>query len=99
VGAPYEENGVVYVYHGSTDGIKQMPAQIIQAKVIDQRIKGFGISLSKGVDIDGNHYNGKYCHACWVNDNNLAVRSSVVSCTEFCITGNVQSEQAELTCS
>jgi hypothetical protein len=58
VGAPYEENGVVYVYHGSADGIKHTPAQIIQAEYIDERIKGFGIGLSKGVDIDGNHYNG-----------------------------------------
>jgi integrin alpha 7 len=58
VGAPYEENGVVYVYHGSADGIKYKPTQIIQAEKIDERLKAFGISLSKGVDIDGNHYNG-----------------------------------------
>jgi hypothetical protein len=58
VGAPYEGNGVVYIYHGSVDGLKHEPAQIIRAEDIDQRIKGFGISLSKGVDVDGNHYNG-----------------------------------------
>ncbi|XP_023711534.1 integrin alpha-9 isoform X2 [Cryptotermes secundus] len=57
VGAPYEGNGVVYIYHGSVDGIKYEPAQIIQAENIDPQIKGFGISLSKGADVDGNHYN------------------------------------------
>jgi hypothetical protein len=58
VGAPYEGNGTVYIYHGSVDGVKHEPTQIIRAENIDPRIKGFGISLSKGVDIDGNHYNG-----------------------------------------
>jgi hypothetical protein len=58
VGAPYEGNGVVYIYHGSVDGIKHEPTQIIRAEDIDPRIKGFGISLSKGVDVDGNNYNG-----------------------------------------
>lgn len=77
VGAPYEENGVVYVYHGSAEGIKHKPAQIIQAVTIDQQIKGFGIGLSKGVDIDGNHYNGRCWHACWVNDDKVEVRSVV----------------------
>jgi integrin alpha 7 len=58
VGAPYEGNGAVYIYHGSVDGIKHEPSQIIRAENIDPRIKGFGISLSKGADVDGNHYNG-----------------------------------------
>jgi len=49
----------VYVYHGSAEGIKHKPTQIIQAEKIDPRIKGFGIGLSKGVDIDENHYNGR----------------------------------------
>jgi hypothetical protein len=59
VGAPYEGNGAVYIYHGSVDGIKYEPAQIIRAENIDPHIKGFGISLSKGADVDGNHYNGR----------------------------------------
>jgi hypothetical protein len=52
----------VYVYHGCLEGVKYRPAQIIQAESIDPQIKGFGISLSKGVDVDGNHYKGKYIH-------------------------------------
>jgi hypothetical protein len=31
--------------------------------------------LSKGVDIDENHYNGTCWHACWVNDDKVEVRS------------------------
>jgi hypothetical protein len=58
VGAPYEGSGVVYIYHGSVDGVKHEPKQIIRAENIDSGIKGFGISLSKGADIDGNHYKG-----------------------------------------
>lgn len=77
VGAPYEENGVVYIYHGSAEGIKHKPAQIIKAETIDQRIKGFGIGLSKGVDIDGNHYNGRYWGASWVNDDKVEVKKWV----------------------
>jgi hypothetical protein len=64
VGAPYEGNGVVYIYHGNVDGIKHKAAQVLQAEDIDVRIKGFGISLSKGVDIDGNQYNGMYTDEC-----------------------------------
>ena len=68
MGAPYEQNGVVYIYHGCADGIKHKPVQIVQAENIDPRIKGFGISLSKGLDIDENHYNGMCLHACRVNE-------------------------------
>jgi hypothetical protein len=71
VGAPYEQNGVVYIYHGSADGIKHKSAQIIQAENIDPQIKGFGISLSKGVDIDENHYNGTCLHACRLSDDEV----------------------------
>jgi hypothetical protein len=58
VGAPYEGAGAVYIYHGDKMGIVFDPAQKILAENIDSRLKGFGISLSNGVDVDGNHYNG-----------------------------------------
>jgi hypothetical protein len=58
VGAPYEGAGAVYIYHGDKTGIVFDPVQKILAENIDSRLRGFGISLSNGVDVDGNHYNG-----------------------------------------
>jgi hypothetical protein len=60
VGAPYEGAGAVYIYHGDKSGIHFDPVQKILAEDIDPRLKGFGISLSNGVDVDGNHYNGMF---------------------------------------
>ncbi|KDR08411.1 Integrin alpha-PS3 [Zootermopsis nevadensis] len=57
VGAPYEGNGVVFIYHGDKSGIIFEPVQKIFAEKIDPGLNGFGISLSGGVDVDGNHYN------------------------------------------
>lgn len=71
MGAPYEENGVVYIYHGNADGIKHRAAQVIRGENIDPQIKGFGISLSKGLDIDENHYNGTCLRSLWVNNDKI----------------------------
>lgn len=60
VGAPYEDKGAVYIYHGDKTGILFEPVQRILAESIDPRLKGFGISFSNGADIDGNHYNGNF---------------------------------------
>ncbi|PNF29696.1 hypothetical protein B7P43_G13069, partial [Cryptotermes secundus] len=57
VGAPFEGAGAVYIYHGDKTGIVFDPVQKILAENIDSRLSGFGISLSNGVDVDGNHYN------------------------------------------
>lgn len=58
VGAPYEENGCVYIYHGSSEGVLEKPSQILNAKSFpDARyLSTFGFSLSGGVDLDGNLY-------------------------------------------
>lgn len=57
IGAPYEdENGVVYIYHGRTNGIHRTYAQRISGKDIRSSIAGFGISISRGLDIDNNTY-------------------------------------------
>lgn len=52
VGAPYDGNGTVYIYHGSKGGILR-PTQNIYAP---SGTRGFGISISKAVDIDSNEY-------------------------------------------
>nr|CAD7400841.1 unnamed protein product [Timema cristinae] len=59
VGAPYENSGrgVIYIYNGKPTGINPKHSQRIAASQIDDAIFGFGISISKGLDIDGNHYN------------------------------------------
>jgi hypothetical protein len=60
VGAPYEDDsrGAVYIYHGRKTGINTKFAQRITAREINLLIRGFGISISKGTDIDGNFYTG-----------------------------------------
>uniref|UniRef100_T1JAX2 NADP-dependent oxidoreductase domain-containing protein n=1 Tax=Strigamia maritima TaxID=126957 RepID=T1JAX2_STRMM len=55
IGAPYEgSGGAVYLYRGSENGLIQ--SQKIVAAEIDQSLRGFGISISKGLDIDKNFY-------------------------------------------
>ncbi|XP_034549203.1 integrin alpha-6 isoform X2 [Notolabrus celidotus] len=56
VGAPYEEGGAgkVYIYHGSAQGIKTIPAQILSGK--QHNMKLFGYSLAGDMDLDSNSY-------------------------------------------
>lgn len=56
VGAPYEGRGAVYIYHGTSEGLKKDYAQRIGAEEINPLISGFGISISRGLDIDDNFY-------------------------------------------
>lgn len=59
VGAPYEDDGVVYIYLGSKDGLVSKPSQIISATdlgLLSSPIKTFGSSLSGGIDLDNNTY-------------------------------------------
>uniref|UniRef100_A0A8C5N733 Integrin alpha-6-like n=1 Tax=Gouania willdenowi TaxID=441366 RepID=A0A8C5N733_GOUWI len=52
VGAPHDDaaNGKVYIYHGSSQGIRTSPAQV------DHNIQFFGYSLAGNMDVDGNSY-------------------------------------------
>ncbi|XP_017140366.1 integrin alpha-PS1 isoform X2 [Drosophila miranda] len=62
VGAPYEGQGVVYIYLGSQQGLNDKPAQRIQASELGatvphgQPIRTFGISIAGNTDLDGNSY-------------------------------------------
>lgn len=59
IGAPYENNGVVYIYLGNKNGIATKPSQVITSSdlgLISKPIKSFGSSLSGGIDFDGNAY-------------------------------------------
>ncbi|XP_055379553.1 integrin alpha-PS3-like [Condylostylus longicornis] len=59
VGAPYIENGKVFIYHGSAEGINSRPTQIIEAPLFEatSRPNYFGYAISGGVDIDRNGVN------------------------------------------
>lgn len=61
ISAPYEkQTGVVYIYLGNNEGITRKFSQRIQPEDFHPKvtIRGFGISLSKGIDVDHNSYNG-----------------------------------------
>ncbi|XP_048390043.1 integrin alpha-6-like isoform X2 [Stegostoma tigrinum] len=54
IGAPYEENGKVYIYHGSHSGINTEPSQILDGN--DFGVPLFGYSLAGNLDLDENKY-------------------------------------------
>ena len=56
ISAPFERNGVVYIYLGSHTGLSSKPSQILHAPTSDASTM-FGHSISRGVDIDNNNYN------------------------------------------
>ncbi|XP_046403622.1 integrin alpha-9-like [Ischnura elegans] len=59
VGAPFENSGsgAVYIYHGRENGLNAKFSQRITAQDIGSSLKGFGMSITKGSDIDANQYN------------------------------------------
>ncbi|XP_006010755.1 integrin alpha-6 isoform X2 [Latimeria chalumnae] len=54
VGAPYDDNGKVYIYNGLSTGINTRPAQVLTGK--GHNIQFFGYSLAGNMDLDGNTY-------------------------------------------
>ena len=59
VGAPYEGNGTVYIFHGGPDGLRSEPSQRIyadQLPSVGRQLRTFGHTLSAGVDMDLNGY-------------------------------------------
>ena len=55
IGAPFENNGVVYIHLGGSKGLSLTPSQRLIAP--ESSSNGmFGHALSRGVDIDGNGY-------------------------------------------
>uniref|UniRef100_A0A182QXJ7 Integrin alpha second immunoglobulin-like domain-containing protein n=1 Tax=Anopheles farauti TaxID=69004 RepID=A0A182QXJ7_9DIPT len=62
IGAPFEGDGVVYIFLGSANGVQSRPSQRLapasaQSSVPSKQPLMFGHALSRGVDIDGNGYN------------------------------------------
>ncbi|CAG9864249.1 unnamed protein product [Phyllotreta striolata] len=58
VGAPYENGrtGCVYIFKGTNEGLQTNPVQKIIGKDIMPDLLGFGITISKAVDMDYNGY-------------------------------------------
>ena len=57
VGAPYEGRGAVYLYQGSSQGLRTKPSQVIHAEdVPGAPLNTFGYSLSGGLDMDLNNH-------------------------------------------
>nr|XP_030722592.1 integrin alpha-7 isoform X3 [Globicephala melas] len=54
VGAPFDGDGKVFIYHGSSLGLVVKPSQVLEGEAVG--IKSFGYSLSGGLDVDGNRY-------------------------------------------
>ncbi|XP_013376422.1 PREDICTED: integrin alpha-7 isoform X4 [Chinchilla lanigera] len=54
VGAPFDGDGKVFIYHGSSLGVVIKPSQVLEGEAVG--LKTFGYSLSGGLDVDGNHY-------------------------------------------
>uniref|UniRef100_A0A182SV92 Integrin alpha second immunoglobulin-like domain-containing protein n=1 Tax=Anopheles maculatus TaxID=74869 RepID=A0A182SV92_9DIPT len=61
IGAPFEDDGAVYIFLGSANGIQTRPSQRLvpsstQLQKLSRQPHMFGHALSRGVDIDGNGY-------------------------------------------
>uniref|UniRef100_A0A452ULY2 Integrin alpha-7 n=1 Tax=Ursus maritimus TaxID=29073 RepID=A0A452ULY2_URSMA len=54
VGAPFDGDGKVFIYHGSSLGVVIKPSQVLEGEAVG--MKSFGYSLSGGLDVDGNRY-------------------------------------------
>ncbi|KAK3883405.1 hypothetical protein Pcinc_012280 [Petrolisthes cinctipes] len=58
VGAPFEESGAVYIFLGSAGGLRTTHSQRLVPEHFTgtPAMKGFGMALSRGIDVDDNAY-------------------------------------------
>ncbi|XP_053686603.1 integrin alpha-PS4-like [Sabethes cyaneus] len=57
IGAPFDGDGAVYIFHGSPNGLQRKPGQILKPSDSQSFSPMFGASISKGLDVDNNAYN------------------------------------------
>ncbi|KAF4526341.1 hypothetical protein B566_EDAN014649 [Ephemera danica] len=55
IGAPFEDKGVVYLYRGASGGLSTVTTRIAASEYFPN-LSGFGFSISRGQDVDGNRY-------------------------------------------
>ncbi|XP_076068124.1 integrin alpha-8-like [Oratosquilla oratoria] len=77
VGAPYEQGGTVYVFHGLEHGLSIKPSQVIHATDFTLEHTGFGFSLGGGVDVDGNKHLDIVVGS-WKSDTAVLIKSTSV---------------------
>lgn len=68
VGAPYFNDGAgaLFIYYGDdTDGLKTV-YKLLLAESFENGLRGFGISVSGGVDVDGNSVPGECLEPAWL---------------------------------
>ncbi|XP_062544041.1 integrin alpha-PS5-like isoform X1 [Armigeres subalbatus] len=56
VGSPFEGNGAVYIFHGSSTGLLPKPSQVLKSPTSTTVQSMFGAAIAKAVDIDANKY-------------------------------------------
>ncbi|XP_057369878.1 integrin alpha-PS2-like isoform X1 [Daphnia carinata] len=99
VGAPYdgpEERGAVYIYHGSSKGIRTKATQVVYAEEVSSELSTFGFSLAGGMDLDGNEYPDILAGA-YNSDRVIFLRSRpVVYLNTVDISYDVESKQIDL---
>ena len=64
VGAPWEGDGAVYIFLGSPDGLKEKFSQRLSPENFTPGVRGFGMAISRGIDIDNNGYPGMWIVSC-----------------------------------
>ncbi|XP_065080456.1 integrin alpha-PS5-like [Ochlerotatus camptorhynchus] len=57
VGAPFEGNGAIYIFHGGPTGIEVKPSQILRYPSQFPGLSMFGAAIAKAVDVDENGFN------------------------------------------
>ncbi|KAJ9582384.1 hypothetical protein L9F63_003277, partial [Diploptera punctata] len=94
VAAPYANNntGVVYIYNGDSRGLTL--SQEIHGNQVHPELKGFGISISRGVDIDNNGYPDVAVGA-YLSDQAVILRAQPVVCMSTNVTANVSELQKD----
>lgn len=104
VGAPWDDNGAVYIFLGSSSGLKPHYSQRLSPEDFTPDLKGFGMSVSRGTDIDNNGYPdlaiGSFLsgHALVVKSRPVAVLSGTVTSNQSSVTWEGEAPLTLTTC-
>ncbi|XP_030760610.1 integrin alpha-PS5-like isoform X2 [Sitophilus oryzae] len=90
ISAPYEGNGAVYIYRGSPTDLKFSQRITPSQFNIGDSIKGFGLGLSRGNDIDQNGHNDIAIGA-YKTEQVFIIRSRNIIDFDFTLKPSVQS--------
>ncbi|XP_014773510.1 integrin alpha-9 [Octopus bimaculoides] len=98
VGAPYEEDcGAIYIYFGNNLKLNENNRQKILGKTLDSNLKGFGISFSKPMDVDGNGYDDFFAGA-FLSDNAVLLSSREIKAKSRITTNPGELDPSDVRC-